>query len=62
MRRFYVRIYLALFASLAVFAVPAGIAAGLLHLFNEGPSRSWPDVTADIAERLLPADSDPESL
>ena len=37
MRRFYLRIYLALFASLAVFAVLAGMTAGLLRLFDDLP-------------------------
>ena len=62
MRRFYLRIYIALFASLVVFAVLAGTTAGLLRLFDERPARSWPETTADIAERLLPADHDRESL
>jgi signal transduction histidine kinase len=62
MRRFYLRIYIALFASLVVFAVLAGTAAGLLRLFDERPARSWPETTTDIAERLLPADRDRESL
>jgi len=62
MRRFYLRIYIALFASLVVFAVLAGMAAGLLRLFDERPARSWPEATADIAERLLPADRDRDSL
>ena len=62
MRRFYLRIYIALFASLVVFAVLAGTTAGLLRLFDERPARSWPETTADIAERLLPADRDRESL
>ena len=62
MRRFYLRIYIALFASLVVFAVLAGIAAALLRLFDERPARSWPETTTDIAERLLPADRDRESL
>ena len=58
MRRFYIRIYLALFASLAVFAVLAGVAAGFFRLFDEPASRSWPEATAEIAERLLPAGAD----
>ena len=62
MRRFYLRIYLALFASLAVFAVLAGMTAGLLRLFDDRPARSWPEATTDIAERLLPPDRDRESL
>jgi hypothetical protein len=62
MRRFCLRIYIALFASLVVFAVLAGMAAGLLRLFDERPARSWPEATADIAERLLPADRDHDSL
>ncbi len=60
MRRFYLRIYLALFASLAVFAVLAGMTAGLLRLFDDRPARSWPAATTDIAERLLPSDRDRE--
>ena len=62
MRRFYLRIYLALFASLAVFAVLAGMTAGLLRLFDDRPARSWPEATTDIAERLLPPDRDRGSL
>ena len=62
MRRFYLRIYLALFASLAVFAVLAGMTAGLLRLFDDRPARSWPEATTDIAERLLPSDRDRGSL
>jgi signal transduction histidine kinase len=62
MRRFYIRIYLALFASLAVFAVLAGISAGLLRLLDDRPARSWPEATAEIAERLLPPDRAPSSL
>jgi len=62
MRRFYLRIYLALFASLAVFAVLAGMTAGQLRLFDDRPARSWPEATTDIAERLLPPDRDREAL
>jgi signal transduction histidine kinase len=62
MRRFYLRIYVALFASLVVFAVLAGMTAGLLRLFDERPARSWPEASAEIAERLLPADRDRSSL
>jgi signal transduction histidine kinase len=62
MRRFYIRIYFALFASLVVFAVLAGTTAGMLRLFDERPARSWPEASAEIAERLLPADRDRESL
>jgi len=62
MRRFYLRIYLALFGSLAVFAVLAGMTAGLLRLFDDRPARSWPEATTDIAERLLPPDRDRGSL
>jgi signal transduction histidine kinase len=62
MKRFYLRIYLALFASLAVFAVLAGLTAGLLRLFDEPAARTWPESTTEIAERLLPADSDRSSL
>jgi signal transduction histidine kinase len=62
MRRFYIRIYLALFASLAVFAVLAGMTAGLLRLFDERPARPWPETTAEIAERLLPSGGDRASL
>ena len=39
MKRFYLRIYLALFASLAVFAVLAGVTAGLFRLFDEPAAR-----------------------
>jgi hypothetical protein len=52
MRRFYIRIYFALFASLVVFAVLAGTTAGMLRLFDERPARSWPEASAEIAERL----------
>jgi signal transduction histidine kinase len=62
MRRFYLRIYIALFASLVVFAVLAGMMAGLLRLFDDRPARSWPEATAEFAERLLPADRDRSSL
>jgi signal transduction histidine kinase len=62
MRRFYLRIYIALFASLVVFAVLAGMTAGLLHLFDDRPARSWPEASAEVAERLLPTDRDRDSL
>ena len=62
MRRFYLRIYIALFASLVVFAVLAGMTAGLLRLFDDRPARLWPEATAEIAERLLPPDRDRDSL
>jgi signal transduction histidine kinase len=63
MRRFYLRIYAALFASLVVFAVLAGMTAGLLRLFDDRPARSsWPEATAEIAERLLPPGRDAASL
>ena len=62
MRRFYLRIYLALFGSLAVFALLAGMTVGLLRLFDDRPARSWPEATTDIAERLLPPDRDRGSL
>jgi signal transduction histidine kinase len=63
MSRFYVRIYIALFASLLVFAVLAGVTAGLLRLFDDRPARaSWPETTAEIAERLLPPGRDAASL
>ncbi len=63
MRRFYVRIYFALFASLLVFALLAGVTAGLLRLFDDRPARtSWPETTAEIAERLLPPGRDAASL
>jgi len=62
MRRFYLRIYLALFASLAVFALLAGLTAGFFRLFDEPSARSWPEATAEIAERLLPADAERAAL
>lgn len=62
MRRLYVRIYLALLASLAVFAILAGLTVALFRLVDDRPSRPWPEASAEIAERLLPADRDPASL
>jgi signal transduction histidine kinase len=62
MRRFYIRIYLALLASLAVFAVLAGLTAAMLHLAGDRPLRPFPKTALDLAERLLPPDRDPALL
>jgi signal transduction histidine kinase len=55
MRRLYVRIYLALIASLVAFGLLAATAAGVLRLFEARPHEPWPEAGAGIAERLLPA-------
>jgi signal transduction histidine kinase len=62
MRRFYLRIYLALLASLAVFAILAGITAAVLHLAGNRPARAFPAAAVELAERLLPPDRDPAQL
>jgi signal transduction histidine kinase len=62
MRRFYLRIYLALLASLAVFAVLAGLTAALLRLTDDRPLRTFPKAAVELAERLLPPDRDPAML
>jgi signal transduction histidine kinase len=62
MRRFYLRIYLALLGSLAVFAVLAGLTAAMLRLTETRPARSFPEAAAELAERLLPPGRDPAQL
>src|SRR5262249_43076247 len=62
MRRFYLRIYLALLASLAVFAILAGLTAAVLRFTENRPARSFPETAVELAERLLPADRDPALL
>jgi signal transduction histidine kinase len=56
MSRLYLRIYLAVFGSLIVFALLAGMAIVAGWLFEEEHYRPFPDRGAEIAERLLPAD------
>ena len=53
MRRLYFRIYLAVLASLFMFAVLAGIAAFTLRSFDEDDRRSFFAMGEDVAERLL---------
>jgi signal transduction histidine kinase len=53
MRRLYFRIYLAVLASLVVFALLAGLAAITLRSFDEDDRRSFFEMGADIAERML---------
>jgi signal transduction histidine kinase len=62
MRRFYLRIYLALLASLAVFAVLAGLTAAALRLAENRPVRSFPEPAVELVERLLPPGRDPALL
>ena len=49
MRRLYFRIYLAVLASLVVFALLAGLAAITLRSFDEDDRRSFFEMGADIA-------------
>ncbi|WP_088348272.1 MULTISPECIES: HAMP domain-containing sensor histidine kinase [Rhodomicrobium] len=59
MGRLYFRIYLAVIGSLLVFALLAGLAGVLLRaLDDDDDRRPWPEMSAAIAERLLPADRD----
>ena len=62
MRRFYIRIYLALLGSLAIFAVLAGLTAAVLRLSENRPARSFPETAVELAERLLPPNRDPAQL
>src|SRR5262249_23594310 len=62
MSRFYIRIYLALLASLAVFAILAGLTAAMLRLAENRPLRTFPKAAVELAERLLPQDRDPALL
>jgi signal transduction histidine kinase len=62
MSRLYLRIYLAVIGSLAVFALLAALAAGALSIFDEEDRPGWSQTGAEIAERLLPPDRDPAAL
>ncbi|MGB0087773.1 MAG: HAMP domain-containing sensor histidine kinase [Rhodomicrobiaceae bacterium] len=62
MSRLYLRIYLAVLASLLVFALLAGLGAAVLQVFDEDHGEPWPHTGAEIAERLLPADRGPAEL
>ncbi len=62
MSRLYIRIYLAVFGSLLVFALLAGMAAIAGWLFEEEHYRPFPDRGAEIAERILPAGKSPAAL
>jgi signal transduction histidine kinase len=62
MSRFYIRIYLAVLASLAVFAVLAGITAATLRLTENRPLRAFPKTAVELADRLLPPGRDPALL
>jgi signal transduction histidine kinase len=62
MRRFYIRIYLALLGSLAVFAILAGLTAAALRLTENRAARSFPEAAIELAERLLPPGRDPAQL
>jgi methyl-accepting chemotaxis protein len=62
MRRLYFRIYLAVLASLVVFALVAGLAAITLRSFDEDDRRSFFEMGADIAERMLDAGRGTQAL
>ena len=62
MRRLYFRIYLAVLASLLVFALLAGLAAITLRSFDEDDRRSFFAMGAEIAERVLAAERGPQAL
>jgi signal transduction histidine kinase len=62
MSRLYLRIYLAMLASLLVFAVLAGLAAALMRSLDDDRGPPWTDTGAEIVERLLPEDRDPAAL
>ncbi len=64
MSRLYLRIYLTVLGSLLVFALLAGLAGILLHVFEGDDGRGvwWPEAGTEIAERLLPADRGPAAL
>jgi signal transduction histidine kinase len=62
MRRLYFRIYLAVLASLLVFALLAGLAAVTLRSFDEDDRRSFFAMGADVAERLLAPERGREAL
>ncbi len=62
MSRLYLRIYLAVIGSLFVFALLAGLAAGLTRAFDDGEGPGWSDIVAEIAERLLPSSRDAKGL
>ncbi len=62
MRRLYFRIYLAVLASLFMFALLAGLAAVTLRSFDEEDRRSFFAMGADVAERLLAAERGTQAL
>lgn len=62
MSRLYLRIYLAVFGSLIVFALLVGMAAIAGWLFEDEHYRPFPDRGAEIADRLLAADRSPAEL
>jgi signal transduction histidine kinase len=62
MRRLYVRIYLALLASLIVFGLLAGVTVAVFRRFDTRPREPWPQTGVEIAERLLPPGRDPAAL
>ena len=62
MSRLYLRIYLTVLGSLLLFALLAALTAGALSVFDDPPWSPWPDAGAEIVERLLPANRDPETL
>jgi signal transduction histidine kinase len=62
MSRLYLRIYMAVLASLFVFGLLAALSAVLLHVFEDDDRRDWPEIGSEIAERLLPAGSEPARL
>lgn len=62
MSRLYLRIYLAVFGSLFVFALLAGLAAVAGWILEEEHYNPFPDRGAEIAERILPAGKSPAEI
>ncbi len=63
MPRLYVRIYLAVLGSLALFAVLVGLSGWLFHELREpDDGAAEPPFISDVAEHLLPAGAKPEAL
>ncbi|MBX2805182.1 MAG: HAMP domain-containing histidine kinase [Hyphomicrobiales bacterium] len=62
MSRLYLRIYLAVFGSLIVFALLAGLSVFAGWLLEEDHYNPFPDRAGEIAERILPASKTPEEI
>jgi signal transduction histidine kinase len=63
MARLFVRIYLAVLGSLALFAVLVGLSGWLFHELREpDDAAAEPPFIAEVAEHLLPAGAAPEAL